>query len=92
MACKDNVSNIGPIMQLQNSSAFLIVLTFACQALIACAKQLDIMDGECGDGNYGTILAQSANAIKLAIEVMQWMKLSIYESFFFINNYKYSYA
>ena len=58
-------------MQLQNSSAFLIVLTFACQALIACAKQLDIMDGECGDGNYGTILAQSANAIKLVDSITQ---------------------
>lgn len=82
-ACKDNVSNIGPIMQPQNSSAFLIVLTFACEALIACARQLDIMDGECGDGNYGTILAQSANAIKLAIKVMdEWNKESTINLFF----------
>ncbi|XP_011703663.1 PREDICTED: putative 3,4-dihydroxy-2-butanone kinase [Wasmannia auropunctata] len=66
--CENSTSNIGPIMQPQNGSSFLIVLTFACEALIACAKQLDIMDEEYGDRNYGTILAHSANAIKLAIK------------------------
>jgi len=58
-------------MQSQNGPAFLTVLTFACEALIACAKQLDIMDEEHNDGNYGTVLAHSANAIKLAIKVVQ---------------------
>jgi len=58
-------------MQSQNGPAFLIVLTFACEALIACARQLDIMDEEHDVGNYGTVLAHSANAIKLAIKVVQ---------------------
>ncbi|XP_077271845.1 uncharacterized protein LOC143902635 [Temnothorax americanus] len=61
-------SDTGPKIQSRNGPAFLTVLTFACEALIACARQLDIMDEECGDGNYGTTLARSANAIKLAIK------------------------
>lgn len=71
MTYENNISEIGPIMQPQNGPAFLTVLTFACEALIACMRQLDIMDEECSDGNYGTILAHSANAIKLAIKVVQ---------------------
>lgn len=70
-AYENNISDTGPMIQSQNGPAFLTVLTFACEALIACARQLDIMDKECGDGNYGTILAHSANAIKLAIKVAQ---------------------
>lgn len=58
------------MIQPQSAPTFLIVLTYACEALIACARQLDIID-ECGDGNYGTTLAHSANAIKLAIKVVQ---------------------
>lgn len=67
------------MMQPRNGPAFLIVLTFACEALIACARQLDIMDEECGDGNYGTILAHSANTIKLAIKVVhvQCIKITL---------------
>lgn len=57
-------------MQPHNVSVFLIILTFACEALIACARQLDIMDEESGNGDYGTKLASSANAIKIAIKVV----------------------
>lgn len=61
----------GSAMQIQNDSVFLIALSFACEALIACTKQLNIMDEESGDGNYGSTLAQSANAIKTEIKVVQ---------------------
>lgn len=61
----------GSAMRASSGPAFLVVLTFACEALIACAKQLDIMDEECGDGNYGSAVAQSASAIKTAIEVVR---------------------
>lgn len=71
MTHENSISEIGPIMQAQNGSSFLTVLTFACEALIACARQLDIMDAECSDGNYGTTLAHSASAIKLAMKVVQ---------------------
>lgn len=57
-------------MHPHNGPAFLVVLTFACEALIACVRQLDIMDEECGDGNYGTTLAHSASVIKEAIKVI----------------------
>ncbi|XP_072757656.1 folliculin [Anoplolepis gracilipes] len=60
--------NIGPMIQSQSGPKFLVILTFACEALIACVRQLNIMDEECGDGNYGTTLAHSANVIKVAIK------------------------
>ncbi|KAL6263629.1 hypothetical protein P5V15_006414 [Pogonomyrmex californicus] len=68
MAKENSIYNIGPVIQSRSGPSFLTVLTFSCEALIACAKQLNIMDEECGDGNYGSILAHSANAIKLAIK------------------------
>lgn len=71
MAHENSISDTGPMIQPESGPAFLTVLTFACEALIACARQLNIMDEECGNGNYGTILACSANAIKLAIKVVQ---------------------
>ncbi|KAL0108763.1 hypothetical protein PUN28_014120 [Cardiocondyla obscurior] len=61
-------TSAGPLIQPQNGPAFLTVLTYACEALIACVRQLNIMDEECGDGNYGTIIAHCANAIKLEIK------------------------
>ncbi|XP_011880660.1 PREDICTED: putative 3,4-dihydroxy-2-butanone kinase isoform X2 [Vollenhovia emeryi] len=67
-AHENGTCTTGPMIQPQNGPAFLTVLTFACEALIACARQLDIMDEECGDGDYGTVLARSAGAIKLAIK------------------------
>jgi len=67
-AHENSIPDIGPSMQPQNGPTFLVILTFACKALIACARQLNIMDEECGDGNYGTLLAHSASAIKLAIK------------------------
>jgi len=54
----------------QDGSIFLTSLTFACKAVIACAGQLNIMEKERGDGNYGDVLAHSANAIILAIKVV----------------------
>lgn len=62
----------GPTTQPQDGSIFLTTLGFACKAVIACAGQLNIMEKERADGNYGnygTVLARGANAIVLAIEV-----------------------
>lgn len=61
-------SDVGPMIQSQNGPRFLIILTFACEALIACVRQLNVMDEECGNGNYGTRLAHTAGAIKIAIK------------------------
>lgn len=57
-------------MQIQNSSVFFVALSFACEALISCTRQLNIIDEECGDGNYGSTLAQSANVIKIQLKVV----------------------
>lgn len=59
------------MIQSQNGPKFLVILTFACEAVIACVRQLNIMDEECGDGNYGTTLAHTADVIKIAIKVQR---------------------
>jgi len=59
------------MIQSQNGPRFLVILTFACKALIACVRQLNIMDEEYGDGNYGTTLAHTAGVIKVAIKVQR---------------------
>lgn len=56
-------------MNGRSGQAFLTILSFACEAVIACTDQLDIMDEEFGDGDCGTTLADGAKAIKTAIKV-----------------------
>lgn len=65
---------MGPMMQPQSDKKFLVILTYACEAVIACVRQLNIMDEECGNGNYGTTLAHSASVIKETIKVVQMIK------------------
>lgn len=54
----------------RTGQVLLIIISFACEALIACTEQLNIMDEECGDGDCGTTLARGATAIKTAIKVI----------------------
>lgn len=65
------------MMQPQSDPRFLVILTFACDAVIGCVRQLNIMDEECGDGNYGTTLAHTASVIKIAIKVIQRIKTNV---------------
>ncbi|XP_014487172.1 PREDICTED: putative 3,4-dihydroxy-2-butanone kinase isoform X2 [Dinoponera quadriceps] len=65
---ESSIENMGPTLQIQNSPVFLVALSFACEALISCAKQLNIIDEECGSGNYGSTLAQSASVIKIEVK------------------------
>lgn len=67
---ESNIENKGSAIQIQSTSVFLAALSFACEALISCTKQLNIIDEENGDGNYGSTLAQSANAIKIEMKVV----------------------
>lgn len=60
---------LSQVAATRNLPAFLVALTYACQALTACARQLDVMDEERGDGNYGSALARCADAVRAAIEV-----------------------
>ncbi|XP_012283909.1 triokinase/FMN cyclase isoform X2 [Orussus abietinus] len=59
---------LGPSMAERTGQVFLMILTFACEALIACAEQLNIMDEDSGDGDCGTTLRKGADALKSAIK------------------------
>lgn len=48
---------------------FLIVITFACDALISCEKQLNTIDSEKRDGDTGTRIKKGAEAILNEITV-----------------------
>lgn len=66
-----DIEPCGPILDDRSAQVFLIILTFACEALTSCAEQLNIMDEDSGDGDCGTSLAQGASAIKAAIKGKQ---------------------
>ena len=63
------VKPLGPSMNERSAQAFLMILSFACEAVIACSEQINIMDEEFGDGDCGTTLAAGAKNIKSAIMV-----------------------
>ncbi|KAG7202444.1 hypothetical protein KM043_018746 [Ampulex compressa] len=65
----NNADHQGPIMNDNLSEIFLLALTYACEALIACIGQLNKMDEEFGNGRCGTVLANGADAVKDAIKV-----------------------
>ncbi|KAK2586481.1 hypothetical protein KPH14_010750 [Odynerus spinipes] len=73
--CKEYCSDIvpyvkpqGPMLCSRNGQVLLTIICFACEALIACAEQLNVMDKDCSDGDCGTTLARGANAIRTAIK------------------------
>lgn len=53
----------GPSLSERESNILLLVVQFACDALISCRKQLDIMDSEEGAGDVGMKLEFVANTI-----------------------------
>ncbi|XP_046432380.1 uncharacterized protein LOC124185547 [Neodiprion fabricii] len=61
----------GPVLDEHTAQVFLMILTFACEALTSCSKQLNIMDEDSGDGDCGTSVAQGTSAIKAAIKEKQ---------------------
>ncbi|CAK9833369.1 Triokinase/FMN cyclase [Anthophora retusa] len=63
-----NINLQGPIINHGNSQIFLSVISTACEAIIACTKQLNKMDQEFEAGDYGTHLACGAKAIQDAIQ------------------------
>ncbi|KZC11616.1 Dihydroxyacetone kinase 2 [Dufourea novaeangliae] len=58
----------GPLMGYETGQTFLSIISIACEAVIACTKQLNTLDQEFGNGMYGTSLARGAQAIKDAIQ------------------------
>lgn len=53
----------GPKLSNVASNIFTVVVTFACDALISCEKQLNTIDSERGDGDTGYRIKKGAEAI-----------------------------
>lgn len=53
----------GPKLSNKASNIFKVVVTFACDALISCEKQLNTIDSERGDGDTGARIKKGAEAI-----------------------------
>lgn len=53
----------GPKLSNKVSNIFIVVVTFACDALISCEKQLNTIDSENGHADSGTRIKRGAEAI-----------------------------
>ncbi|XP_017892386.1 probable dihydroxyacetone kinase [Ceratina calcarata] len=71
----------GPTLEYNTGEAFLKVISTGCEALIACARQLNIMDKEHGNGDYGTRLAHAAEAVQDAIQKDEVHGRNLYVTF-----------
>lgn len=45
-----------------------MVVQFACEAILSCEKQINLMDTEEGDGDTGLSMSRGATAIKKSLE------------------------
>nr|XP_012137737.1 PREDICTED: bifunctional ATP-dependent dihydroxyacetone kinase/FAD-AMP lyase (cyclizing)-like isoform X1 [Megachile rotundata]XP_012137738.1 PREDICTED: bifunctional ATP-dependent dihydroxyacetone kinase/FAD-AMP lyase (cyclizing)-like isoform X1 [Megachile rotundata] len=71
----------GPIFSYKTSQVFLSIISMACEAIIACTKQLNKMDEQFGNGNCGTSLARGANAVQQAIQQKKILGTNVYAAF-----------
>lgn len=53
----------GPRLSNRASNVFIVAVTFACDALISCEKQLNTIDSERSDGDTGSRIRKGAEAI-----------------------------
>lgn len=53
----------GPKINDYQANVLYLVTQFACDALISCERQLNVMDGESGDADTGSKMRQGAEAI-----------------------------
>ncbi|XP_076683509.1 putative dihydroxyacetone kinase isoform X2 [Andrena cerasifolii] len=58
----------GPMLSHETGQTFLLVISMACKAIIACTRQLNKIDEEFGNRDYGTTLAHGATVIEAAIQ------------------------
>lgn len=65
----------GPSFTRDKINDVLIIVSFACEALIACAGQLNTFDEDSGD--YGTTIERGAQAIKNTIQVKNYIEVII---------------
>ncbi|GJQ86438.1 hypothetical protein Trydic_g10345 [Trypoxylus dichotomus] len=57
----------GPRLNKRQVNTLLLVTQFACDALISCEKQLNIMDGETGDGDTGSRLRRGMETLNVEL-------------------------
>lgn len=57
----------GPRLNKRQMNVLLVVTQFACDALISCEKQLNVMDAESGDGDTGTRLKRGMDALNVEL-------------------------
>ncbi|KAK9743859.1 DAK2 domain [Popillia japonica] len=60
---KEVIEMRGPRLSKRQMNTLLLVTQFACDALISCERQLNIMDAENGDGDTGTRLKRGMETI-----------------------------
>lgn len=53
----------GPRLSKRQMNTLLLVTQFACDALISCEKQLNVMDSEFGDGDTGSRLRRGMESL-----------------------------
>ncbi|XP_071878548.1 folliculin [Bombus fervidus] len=82
-----NVLNFqGPTMNHKTSQTFLLIISMASEAIIACERQLNIMDQKYGNRDYGTSLACGAKAIQNAIQKNEILGTNLYITFLQISH------
>ena len=62
---KEPVELKGPQLNEKQSNILFLVTQFACDAIISCARQINIMDCETGDGDTGSALQKGAEAVNV---------------------------
>lgn len=60
----------GIVFNTCQEQIFLTGILTACEAIVACRRQLDIMDEYHRDGHYGVKFACAASVIQNAIKVI----------------------
>ena len=63
-----NTSSQGPESDKFGHEALLKAVTFACEAIMSCEEQLNIMDSGSGDSDCGSTLKRGAEAILSAVK------------------------
>ncbi|XP_076635484.1 folliculin [Colletes latitarsis] len=71
----------GPIINDESGKIFVSIILMACEAIIACIRQLNRMGEEFGNGDYGTNFACGAQVIKDNIQENKILGINPYATF-----------
>lgn len=65
---RKRVVPVGPHLSEKNANIVYLAVQFACDALISCERQINLIDSESGGGNVGTKMKHGAQRIMLDIK------------------------